>query len=577
MNDSVPPRDEAPGATSPESADAGDTTARPDGGSAADGGAAMNERAKRDGGPEATGSRAPVAGPIVPAFPVDRRTAYVLAFATGTLYFLGFAGTDIWPCALVAMAPMAIAMEGQSPRRCLEIGAIAGFTMNMMGFYWLYGMLKTFSGFPGPICVFFMSVLCFYQGGRIGLFGLLAGRARARGWPGAPVFLLAFAASELLYPLLFPWYFSASVHQVPLLSQFGEVGGPYIVGLVLCAPSLALAELYLARREKRAFCRWVVWGGIATPIVAALFGYVRIGQIEARMEASPKVHVGLVQGDMPLLQKREDHAESLRRHVRMTEELRRKGAEFAVWSESAVMWNIPEDDYDNFLQHLFTRRLGIPALFGALLIARDPDGRRAFNVALASDGNGKVVGRYDKHYLLAFGEYIPFGETFPILYEWSPNSGHLTPGKSSEPVMLAGHPVSALVCYEDILPSFVNRAINQGKTEMIVNVTNDAWFGDTTEPWIHLALAKMRAIEHRRYLLRSTNSGVSAVIDPLGRVVANSGTYRQETVDAMAHWMTGPKTIYEIIGDIPWWVVSIAIVAMGFVRRPVRKTEPVST
>jgi apolipoprotein N-acyltransferase len=505
-----------------------------------------------------------------PSTAVDRRTAYALAFATGTLYFLGFAGTDIWPCALVALAPMVVAMDGQTPRRCLEIGAIAGFTMNMMGFYWLYGMLKTFSGFPGPICLVFMSLLCAYQGGRIALFGWLAGRARQRGWPGTLSLLLAFAASELLYPLLFPWYFAASVHQVPVLSQLGEVGGPYIVGLVLAAPSLALAELLLARRKKRPFSRGLVFAGLATPLVASLIGLVRIAQVDARMLASEPVHVGIVQGNMPLLQKRDDHVESLRRHVRMTEELRQKGADFAVWSESAVMWNIPEDDYDRYLQFLFTRRLGIPALFGALLIGRDAESRRAYNVALATDAEGRVTGRYDKHYLLAFGEYIPFGETFPILYQWSPNSGHLTPGKSIEPVTLAGHPVSALVCYEDILPSFVNNAVNHGRPEMIVNVTNDAWFGDTTEPWIHLALAKMRAIEHRRYLLRSTNSGVSAVIDPVGRVVAHSGTYREETVDAVAHWMKGPKTIYEIVGDVPWWLLAVAIVAMAFYRPPAR-------
>ena len=526
-----------------------------------------DEEASQSGPPDSAAAKAPGA-PETTAPAVGRRTAYLLAFATGTLYFLGFAGTDIWPCALVALAPMMVAMEGQTPRRCLEIGAIAGFTMNMMGFYWLYGMLKTFSGFPGPICVLFMSLLCAYQGGRIALFGWLAGRARERGWPGALSILLAFAASELLYPLLFPWYFAASVHQVPVLSQLGEAGGPYIVGLVLAAPSLALAELFLARRQGRPFSRGLVLAGLATPVVAALVGWVRIAQVDARVLTSEKVHVGIVQGNMPLLQKRDDHVESLRRHLRMTEELRAKGADFAVWSESAVMWNIPEDDYDNYLQFLFTRRLGIPALFGALLLARDPDGRRAYNVALATDAAGRVIGRYDKHYLLAFGEYIPFGESFPILYQWSPNSGHLTPGKSIDPVTLAGHPVSALVCYEDILPAFVNNAVNHGKPEMIVNVTNDAWFGDTTEPWIHLALAKMRAIEHRRYLLRSTNSGVSAIIDPVGRVVAHSGTYRQETVDAVAHWMKGPKTIYEIVGDVPWWLVAVAIVGMAFYRRP---------
>src|SRR6185295_11335236 len=214
--------------------------------------------------------------------------------------FLGFAGTDLWPCSLVALAPMIVALQGQSARRSLEIGAIAGFTMNMMGFYWLYGMLKTFSGFPGPLCVFFMAVLCAYQGGRIALFGWLYGRARERGWPGTLVFVLAFAVSELVYPLLFPWYFAASVHQVPVLSQLAELGGPYIVGLVLAAPSLALAEVALARLKGRSFDRRLVAVGAAIPIVAAVVGYLRITQIDARVATSPPVHVGLVQGDMPL-------------------------------------------------------------------------------------------------------------------------------------------------------------------------------------------------------------------------------------------------------------------------------------
>ncbi|HKQ70441.1 MAG TPA: apolipoprotein N-acyltransferase, partial [Polyangiaceae bacterium] len=281
--------------------------------------------------------------------------------------------------------------------------------------------------------------------------------------------------------------------------------------------------------------------------------------------ASDPVHVGLVQGDMPLI--RPSYPESRARHLRMTEELRQKGADFVVWSEAAVMRSVPEDDYDNALQQDFSRKLKLPALFGAMLVHRDPNAPRWYNVALATDEKGHVVGRYDKHYLLAFGEYLPLGETFPILYDWSPNSGRLTPGTSNEPLTLAGHQIAALVCYEDILPGFVNKAIDAGSAEMIVNVTNDAWFHDTTEPWIHLGLAQMRAVEHRRYLLRATNTGVSAVIDPVGRVIAHSGTFRQETVDAIAHWMKGPKTGYEIWGDLPWWLAAAAIVTMGFAKR----------
>jgi apolipoprotein N-acyltransferase len=509
---------------------------------------------------------------VADTIPLGWRPAYALGVMTGLLYFLGFAGTDVWPLSLVALAPVVVALEGQTPRRGFGIGAAAGLTMNMAGFHWLYGTINTFGGFPAPLSVFFMTVLCAYQGGRIGLFGWLYCRARQTGWPAALVFVLAFSASELLWPLLFPWYFAASVHQVPALMQLAEVGGPYLVGIVLAAPSLALAEYAVARIRRRRVAYGIVIGGVLTPIAAAIAGQARIAQIDARAEASEPVRVGLVQGDMPLIQRREDHTESLRRHLRMTEELRLEGADLVVWSESAVMTAIPEKNQDAFAQRLFTRRLGIPALFGALVVRNGEAGGRskAFNSALATDADGRIVGRYDKQYLLAFGEYLPFGDQFPVLYDWSPNSGHLNPGSSVDPVMLAGHPVTALVCYEDILPSFVNGAVRHGNPEMLVNMTNDAWFGDSTEPWIHLALAKLRAVEHRRYLLRATNSGVSAVIDPVGRVVANGGTFRQEKLLANAHWMKGPRTGYEVFGDVPWWIAAIAVAAMGSLRRPGR-------
>ena len=121
-------------------------------------------------------------------------------------------------------------------------------------------------------------------------------------------------------------------------------------------------------------------------------------------------------------------------------------------------------------------------------------------MALMVDEQGAVTGRYDKEYLLAFGEYIPFGDTFPILYQWSPNSSRFSPGASFDPLPLGDHKISALICYEDILPGFVNRMVRHADPDLLVNLTNDAWFGDSTEPWIHFALAKLRAVEHRRLL-----------------------------------------------------------------------------
>jgi apolipoprotein N-acyltransferase len=169
-----------------------------------------------------------------------------------------------------------------------------------------------------------------------------------------------------------------------------------------------------------------------------------------------------------------------------------------------------------------------------------------------------------------FGEYLPFGDKLPVLYRWSPNSGHFTPGQSLDPLLVnvggTTHKVTALICYEDILPRFTNDAVRHGDPELLVNMTNDAWFGDTSEPWEHLALAQLRAVEHRRYLVRGTNSGVSAVIDPVGRIVARTGTFRPETISAPIHWLRA-HTLYEAIGDWPWGLVSLVSTVFAFRRR----------
>jgi apolipoprotein N-acyltransferase len=115
----------------------------------------------------------------------------------------------------------------------------------------------------------------------------------------------------------------------------------------------------------------------------------------------------------------------------------------------------------------------------------------------------------------------------------------------------------------------VNSIVRNGNPDLLANLTNDAWFGDSTEPWIHLALAKLRAVEHRRYFVRSTNSGVSAIIDPVGRVVAHTGTFRAESLAGEVAWLRG-GTVYGTLGDGPFWLATLAAVYAA-VRRPPRR------
>ena len=538
--------------------------------------------------------RAPEAETTSPGDPLVRgRLAELGALLSGVLYFVAFAGFDVWPLTFVCLVPLYVSLAGQTPRRATWLGFLTGLAMNVGGFYWLVNMLRTFSGFPTPLCVLFTLIICAYQGGRLALMGWLYGRATVRGWPAPIVFGAAFAASELAYPLLFPWYYAATVHQVPVLLQLAELGGPILVGLVLVSVNLAIAEPLRARlaaarevgartvagasseeRHSVAIDRRVVGAGVIALVVALLFGAVRISMVNARVAKSEEVRVGYVQGNMGLMAKRENPGEGLRRHKQMTAALRDKGADLVVWSETSATFPTREDlaTKGHFYRDRFAASLGVPTIFGAVLYRVDPDRERWFNTAISTDVKGELRGRYDKQYLLAFGEYLPLGDTFPILYKWSPHSGRFSPGKSLEPLIVdvkgVEHKVTALICYEDILPGFTNRAVSYADPELIVNMTNDAWFGDTTEPWQHLALAKLRAIEHRRFLVRSTNSGVSAIIDPNGAIVEGtlSTPFKAESHDAVIRWMKG-GTVYEAIGDVPWYAVSLGIAVAAFRRR----------
>jgi apolipoprotein N-acyltransferase len=498
-----------------------------------------------------------------PAFPLAPRPAYALAAIAGVVYYLGFPGVNLWPLSFVALVPLLVALRGQAPRRAAALGLVHGLFISFTGFYWLFGMLQRFSGFPGPICAIFMLGLCAYQGGRTALLGLLHARAERRGWPSAPVFALAFVASELVYPLLFPWYFGASVHNAPALLQSADLGGPYLVGLILVAPNLALAELVHARLERRAVARRLVAIGLAIPAIAAIYGAVRLRQIDAAIAVAEPIKIGIVQGNQPL----KGRTNALATHLKLTTFLRDAGVGLVLWSEGADAHNYLEDRYEELARNELTHRFGVPAIIGTGIRRPTANFRSTyFNTALLSDADGTILGRYDKHLLLAFGEYLPLGSTFPILYRWSPNSGRFSPGTSLDPLIFGAHRLSVIICYEDILPAYVNSMVRHADPDLIVNLTNDTWFGDTTEPLEHMALAQLRAVEHRRYLIRATNSGLSAIIDAAGRVVMHGSQFREEALIGEARYLR-QRTGYELLGDAPWYACTLAIALMALIEK----------
>ncbi len=503
----------------------------------------------------------------------ERMVRYALGALTGTLYFLGWAGFDLWPLSFIAFVPLIVAIdpdhdhgEPLSWKRVAGVGFFAGLAMNLGGFYWLSTTLRSFSGFSLPICILLMTIVCAYQALGLTLLALIYRYARARlnvGNLGAAV--IAMCVSEYLFPELFTKYFGAALHNQPLAIQVGDLGGPLLLSGLLIAASVAFYELgKLARKLPFKRKRVLIVASLWTATL--IYGAYRIHKVDAEAAASDQITVATVQTNMGLTQKRDDPEEGLQRHIDQTLELQKQvKIDLLVWPESAFAWFLP-DRVKNMRRIVFHDKIHLPTLFGGLSIREKNGEYEPYNTAYMVDADGDVVGTYDKTYLLAFGEYIPLGDRFPFLYKLSPMTGRFVAGKHVQPMPFGRYRLTALICYEDILPSFVARAVRAGDPHLLVNMTNDAWFGDTHQPWQHLALAKLRAVEHHRALVRSTNSGVTAIVDPVGRLMEVSGVYTRENLAAKVPMLENGQYVYAFVGDWPGYLSLLALVVLSALK-----------
>jgi apolipoprotein N-acyltransferase len=496
-----------------------------------------------------------------------RYRAYGLAALGGVLYFLGWAGFGAWPLSLICLVPLWAALElglGRTWRHTLAVGWLYGTVMCAGGYHWLVEFLSVFSGYGYAASALFWLLFSAYLGFNFGIYGLLYRALRRRGWQTSLVAIPPLLLIEWLYPSLFPTYLANSLHRQTVLIQIADLGGPMLVTSVMALINLSIFGVWRWRRLRDA--PTLVWGlTVAALALATIYGTVRIAQVEAQMAAAPVLRLGIVQVNMGIFEKRTDAIEGHRRHLEQSRQLEAEGElDLIVWPESAYVGGLPRTlplQVDQVRKDLRT-----PILFGGVSTELADGQRKIYNTVFLMDDQGTVRSTYDKTYLLMFGEYLPFGDTFPTLYELSPNSGRFTAGTHVRPVTLGEWRISTPVCYEDVLARFTRRMVLQAKPHVLINLTNDAWFGDTQEPWIHLVLSQYRAIEHRRYMVRATNSGISAVIDPLGRVVARTSVLSRENLRYDVQ-MLDRDTIYTRFGDWPGWLGLGAIVWMLIRRR----------
>jgi len=494
--------------------------------------------------------------------------ALALALFSGFLYPVGLAVPYAGITAFLVLLPLLIAISGKSPRHAFLLGLLMGGVANFIGHYWLIGTLTRFGGFYLPASIIIHLFLSVFFGLMFGIgswLTVVSGLTRRSGIVQGLAFASIWTGLEFLYPFLFPYGLTNFLSEYVVLVQVYDLLGMYLLSFVLYFVNFAIYTAVKALYERRSFPAGTVISSLALVVFVALYGVWRIGAVDRLSALAPKIKIGIVQADFDTSEKKQPNEKAMVSRFRaMSEKL--DAPDLVIWPETAVQsWvsstsNFFGDDDGAF----------VPAMKGAYFLsgglsyevvpklpgADNPGRVDKYNMAFLSDYNGVILGRYRKIKLLLFGEYLPFSNYFPAIKKLSPASRDFTPGRvlSVLDIPEKGARIGPLICYEDILPSFGRKFAAKG-ANILVNLTNDAWFGDSFEPYQHLKLATARAVETRRYLVRSTNTGISAVIDPVGRVVERTNTFEEATIETEVGLIKS-QTLYTRVGDVfPWFCV----------------------
>lgn len=398
----------------------------------------------------------------------------------------------------------------------------AGILTYSIGFYWLFFTIRDFGGF-GNLAAFAIFLLFVCVSATQFLIFAFTYRNLPRWFSRFHLSTAtAWVVAEYLAIKIFPWRLGHTQLAFSAFAQCADLLGVCLISFTLIWVSNAAVTCY--RSGKLAAHCFLPF---ATFLALLCYGSLRVHQFE--FYDSVPVNVALVQANISLENKHNIQYFKINaaRYRELSKSFAGTGT-LVVWPETVITeWIFAglNDVNEDSQKRLPSEEL-VSFLIGSLTFQSE---EQIYNSALGITDEGKILPPYHKQILMPFGEYTPFSETLPWLKDINSTAANFTAGKD---VAVMEFPirfpdgfkvklkVSPLICYEDVDSSLSRKAVLRG-AELLVNMTNDAWFGDTVAPYQHHLIATFRAIENRRFLLRSTNSGLTAVVDPLGKTVGS--------------------------------------------------------
>ncbi len=488
----------------------------------------------------------------------------------------------------MACAPLLAALAGEKRlKRAFLLGYVCGAGFFAVSCYWFTTVMESYGHLAPALAVFVFILFIFVDSVFFGSFGL------AMGWVARHSPAWALAASPFLWVAMelgrtylitgFPWDLLGYAVQASGLRQIASFTAVYGLSFLAVATSALLAWLLLSPRRGRAAAALAIW------LLLLLVGQ--------RCLAPPPEEMGkdlafLLQPDVPL----DDAAlegwvpwrdpSELERLVQLSvstvEEVTSKAAPTAteggavippllIWAENPAPFFFTSDPvFRNAMENMARQAHAI--VITNTVVPLDAQGNTITNTAITLSPEGHEVARYDKIHLVPFGEYVPWWALPGIVHKITSEVGNFVPGSNYSVADSPAGGIGVFICYEAIIPQLARKLVANG-AEVLVNISNDAWYGDSAAPYQHLEMARLRAIENHRYLLRATNNGVTALIDPYGRILEVIPRYQRRVM--VAHFnFESRETFYSASGDVFAWLCAlVAAIVLMAVSMPARSKE----
>jgi len=474
-----------------------------------------------------------------------------LSLGTGILLFLSFPGVvGLWPVAWVALVPLLLAVKNVRPGTAARLGFLAGMVHYVSLLYWIIIVLGKYGYLPLWVSIPGLLLLSLYMSSYLALFCAIISRF----WKQREILLvwvapLLWVGLDFVRSFLFsgfPWQdLGYSQYKALLLIQTADLTGHFgITFHIVLVNSVAalLFVLWLANRSAVQAARPVLtlrfrraWFYAILPalcMMLAVMGYniLRYRQVSQVIADSPKMKIAMVQGNIEQDQKWSPamRLATIDIYTQLSE--RAIAGEdgppaLLIWPETALPFLINDNPYYRRLKNIINTKQKTWLLAGAPYYKEVGDKKTlqaseiiSYNSAYLFTPEGEISGRYDKQHLVPFGEYVPLGDYVSLPGPLVENIGNFSSGNPGPPLSCQGAAIGVLICFESIFPELARDWTSRG-ANLLVNITNDAWFGRSSAPWQHLSMSVFRAVENRRSLARSANTGVSAAVDPLGRII----------------------------------------------------------